>query len=172
MTANPSFQRTCLRQAAELKRWATTNDEPLAPLHTTSISTRPTRDITNRALTLNQNAATALIECIAGCTVELNALETGALLNPLHPGFRLRCVLVGDDPGPTDPVIFTYPRSMTFRNIVNMLNVNQVFTEILGADLLNEDVNGLDEIRAIFTLTDLSNGQSVIRRSPRVQIAL
>jgi len=128
-------------------------------------------NIVNRALTLNRIVANQTVECIAGCRVELDAFEIAGLTIPGNPGFRLRCVLEGVDVGP-DAVIYTYPRSRTFTSPQDLLNVDHVFTEVVSQDILNEDVNDSDEIRAVFTLVNLSTGQSRIRRSPRVDIVL
>ena len=125
--------------------------------------------ILNRQLTLTEDAAKSTVECRARCTVELNALETAALANPFHPGFRLRCVLQAVDPGVTT-TIFTYPRSIRIQGIGGVLNLTPQFVETIGADLLNEDANGNDEIRARFTLVDLSNSASVIGNSQAVTI--
>ncbi len=127
--------------------------------------------IKNRNLTINQKVANDTAICIAACTVEFNPLEIGALANPFHPGFRLTCVLEAADPGP-DPVIFTYPRTKTFRGLLEVFQFDQVFEEELSLDLLNEDVSGFDEIRARFTLVDRSNGRSVTRSSPIVSLSL
>lgn len=124
--------------------------------------------ILNRKLTLVENPAIASVKCSAGCLVELNALETASLLNPFHPGFRLSCVLLGIDPGP-DTTLFNYG-DRNFNNIVQILGLNQAFDITLPKVVLNEDVNGLDEIRAEFTLIDRSNNQSVVRRSNVVQV--
>jgi hypothetical protein len=99
--------------------------------------------------------------------VELNALETASLLNPLHPGFRLSCVLVGVDVGP-DTTLFNYGDRF-FHNIVQIAGLNQAYEVELSRVVLNEDVSGLDEIAAEFTLSDRSNNQRVIRRSNVVQ---
>ena len=123
--------------------------------------------ILNRKLTLVEDPATGIVNCLAGCTVELNALETASLLNPFHPGFRLSCVLLGIDPGP-DTTLFHF-EDRIFNNIVQIAGLNQVFEKNLGKVVLNEDVSGPDEIRAQFTLSDRSNGQSVVRRSNVVQ---
>jgi len=127
--------------------------------------------IVKRKLTLVQNTAAHTVKCTAGCQVELNPLEAASLLNPLHPGFRLRCVLIGIDPG-TDPVIFTYAKSKNFKSITDLAGLNQVFEDDLSTDILNEDPNGTDEIRARFTLIDLSNGQSVTKTTNLVEMAL
>ena len=125
--------------------------------------------ILNRNLTLVVDTATDTVNCVAGCTVELNAFETASLLVPGTPGFRLRCVLLGCDQSPNpDDTIFTYPRTKNFTNITEILNVNQVFEADVSPDVLNEDTNGADEIRAQFTLINRSNGQSVVKRSNRV----
>jgi hypothetical protein len=126
-------------------------------------------NITKRKLTLNVDTATEIVQCVAGCHIDLNALETGALLNPLHPGFRLRCVLLGRDPGP-DEVIFTYPVVKTMNLVENILGQNHVFTADVSVSILDEDTTGNDEICARFTLVDLSNGQSVVRISNRVDM--
>jgi hypothetical protein len=128
-------------------------------------------NIINRNLTINVDNARRIAECIAGCRIELNPFEIGALANPFHPGFTLRCVLLGIDPGP-DTVIFSYPRVKTFNNITDIISVDQVFTDVLSFNILNEDANGADEIRAQFTLVDNSNGQREIRRSNLVQLVL
>ena len=123
--------------------------------------------ILNRTLTLTDNPAKQTVLCLAGCTVELNALETASLLNPLHPGFRLSCVLVGVDVGP-DTTLFNYGDRF-FHNIVQIAGLNQAYEVELSRVVLNEDVNGVDEIAAEFTLSDRSNGQRVVRRSNVVQ---
>lgn len=128
-------------------------------------------NIVNRVLTLNQNVANQTVECIAGCRVELDALEIAGLAIPGNRGFRLRCVLEGVDVG-DDRVLYTFPRSMTFTSAADLLNADHVFTEVISQDILDEDVNDTDEIRAVFTLVNLSTGQSRIRRSPRVDIVL
>src|SRR6185436_8348917 len=110
--------------------------------------------ILNRVLTLTENPATGNVNCVAGCKVELNALETASLLNPFHPGFRLSCVLLGIDVGP-DTTLFNYGDRF-FHNIVQILGLNQVFEVNLSKVVLNEDVAGLDEIAAEFTLRDNS----------------
>jgi hypothetical protein len=129
-------------------------------------------NIINRKLTLNQDVSTRQIECIAGCKVTLNEFEAAALLNPWHGGFTLKCVLVGDDPGSPDPVIFTFPMVRRFRNILDILNADDLFKQTLSSEIINEDVNGTDEIRAVFTLVDESSGKSVVKRSNQVEIAL
>jgi hypothetical protein len=128
-------------------------------------------NIVNRVLTLNQNVANGTVECIAGCRVELNAFEIAGLAMPGNPGFTLRCVLVGEDPGP-DPVIFTYPFSRTFKDVLAILDADDIFRQDVSVDILDEDAGGVDEIRAMFTLVNNSNGQTVRRRSPKVTIAL
>lgn len=127
--------------------------------------------IKNRNLTINQNVAEDTATCIAACTIEFNPLELGALANPFHPGFRLTCVLEADDPG-TNSVIFTYPRVKTFRGLIEVFQLDQVFEAELSLDLLNEDVRGSDEIKARFTIVDRSNGRSVIRKSSKVVLSL
>lgn len=123
--------------------------------------------ILSRTLTLTDIPARQSVRCLAGCRVELNGLETASLLNPLHPGFRLSCVLLGIDPGP-DTTLLNYGDRF-FNNIAQILGLNQAFDIEVGKSLLDEDVSGLDEIRAEFTLSDRSNGQSVVRRSNVVQ---
>jgi hypothetical protein len=123
--------------------------------------------ITKRKLTLNVNAIADNATCVAGCHIDLNLAETAALLNPFHAGFRLSCVLLGCDPGP-DKVIFTYPVVKTMNLIENITGQNHVFTADVGISILDEDTTGADEIRARFTLLDLSNGQSVVKTSNRV----
>jgi hypothetical protein len=123
--------------------------------------------ILNRTLTITDIPERNAVRCLAGCTVELNALETASLLNPLHPGFRLSCVLVGIDVGP-DATLVNYGDRF-FNNIVQIAGLNQAFEIELGRAALNEDVSGVDEIRAEFTLSDRSNGQSVVRRSNIVE---
>jgi hypothetical protein len=129
-------------------------------------------DIVNRKLTLTPNTAQDTVECVATCTVELNALETAALGNLMHPGFRLRCVLQGMDGRrlTTATPIFTYPRSIRIQGPGGLLNLSCVFKETLSTDLLNEDTNGQDEIRANFTLQDRSNFASVTRHTGNVSI--
>jgi hypothetical protein len=123
--------------------------------------------ILNRKLTLVEDPATQNVNCVAGCTVELNALETASLLNPLHPGFRLSCVLVESDVGPDDTLFHFEDRF--FHNIVQITGLNQKFEVNLAKTVLNEDVSGPDEIRAQFTLVDRSNGRSVVKKSNQVQ---
>ncbi len=132
-----------------------------------------TVNITNRVLTLNQNVANGTVDCVAGCRVILTPFELAALAIPGNPGFTLRCVLIADDPGElSDEVLFTFPLSRTFNNPLNLINADNVFTSTVSIDLLNEDTNGADEIRARFTLINNSTGQRVIRRSRQVQIVL
>ncbi len=126
--------------------------------------------IVNRVLTLNPNVANGLVECIAGCRVELDAFEIAGLAIPGNPGFRLTCFLEAVDRGPDRP-LFTYPRSKTFFSALDLLNADQVFTEMLSEDRLDED-SGEDDIRAVFTLVNRSTGRSLIRRSPIVQILI
>ena len=126
-------------------------------------------NIINRNLTIVQNPANKTAKCTAGCTVTLDAFETASLLIPGFPGFRLSCVLLGIDPGPDD-TLFIYPRSKKFTNILDITGVNQVFEDDLSFSILNEDANGADEIRAEFTLINLSTGQSRVRRSNQVQM--
>lgn len=126
--------------------------------------------ITNRNLTLVQNTGTDTVNCLAGCRVELNAFEAASLLVPGTPGFRLRCVLVGNDPGPADSTVFTYPRTMRFTNIVDLLNVNQVFEDDVSDDMLDEDAPDVGEIQAEFTLINLSTGQRRVSRSNQVAV--
>lgn len=125
--------------------------------------------ITNKNLTLTEDTGTDTVNCVAGCRVELDPFETASLALPNTPGFRLRCVLLGIDVGPDDTV-FSYPRSKTFTRVVDILDVNQVFDADVSTDILNEDANGADEIRAEFTLINRSTGQSVVRRSNAVQM--
>jgi hypothetical protein len=119
--------------------------------------------ILNRSLTMVEDPATGNVNCLSGCKVELNALETASLANPFHPGFRLSCVLVGVDPGP-NATLFNYGDRF-FHGIEQIFGLNQVFEQSLSRVVLNEDISGVDEIRAEFTLSDRSNGQSVVRRS-------
>ena len=128
-------------------------------------------NIVNRVLTLNHNVANGTVECIAGCRVELSAFEIAALAIPGNPGFTLRCKLEGVDVGP-DTDLFTFPLSRTFNNILNLLDANDIFRSTVSEDILNEDVNGADEIRAVFTLVNNSTGQSVRKRSATHQIVL
>lgn len=128
-------------------------------------------EIKNRQLTINQQLAENNAECIARCTVELNALETLSLANPWHPGFRLSCVLEAEDPGP-NPVLYTYPRRKTFRGVIDVTQMEQMFEVVIDLDILNEDIGGPDEVRAKFTLEDRSNGRSVTRRSPVVNLSV
>jgi hypothetical protein len=123
--------------------------------------------ILNKTLTFVEDPATSNVRCLAGCRVELNGLETTSLLNPFHPGFRLSCVLVGIDPGP-DATLFNYGDRF-FHSIEQILGLDQVFEQSLSKVVLNEDVSGVDEVRAEFTLSDRSNGQSVVRRSNVVE---
>ena len=119
--------------------------------------------ILNRTLTITDIPAKKTVRCLAGCKVELNTLETASLLNPFHPGFRLSCVLLGIDIGPDD-TLFNYGDRF-FHNIAQIAGLNQAFDVELAKAVLDEDVSGVDEIRAEFTLSDRSNGQSVVRRS-------
>ena len=129
-------------------------------------------NITNRVLTLNQNVANGTVECIAGCRVELNAFEAASLAIPGNPGFTLRCVLEADDPGSSsDEVLFTYPLVIPI-NALALIGTDHVFRSTVSVDILDEDANGADEIRARFRLSNNSNGQKVTRRSPRVVIVL
>ena len=127
--------------------------------------------IVNRVLTLNQNVANGLVECIAGCRVDLDAFEIAGLAIPGNPGFTLRCVLEGVDRGP-DAVLFTFPRRRTFTTALDILNADHVFTEQVSEDILNEDTTGADEIRSVFTLVNNSTGRSVVRRNATVTIVL
>ena len=123
--------------------------------------------ILNRTLTITDIPAKQNVRCLAGCKVELNALETASLLNPFHPGFRLTCVLLGIDVGP-DPTLWNFGDRL-FHNITQIAGLNLAFEVEFGKVMLNEDVSGVDEIAAEFTLSDKSNGLSVVRRSPVVQ---
>jgi hypothetical protein len=128
-------------------------------------------DIVGKKLTLTENAGAHTVNCVAGCRVKLNAGETASLLAPGAKGFRLSCVLLGVDKAPNpDDTLFTYNKSKTFKNIVDILDVNQVFEADVGKSLLNEDTTGnkRDEIRARFTLINLTTGASRSERSPRV----
>jgi len=127
--------------------------------------------IVNRVLTLNRNVANGTVDCIAGCRVELNAFELLGLGVPGNPGFTLKCVLRAQDPGP-DAILFTFPFVRTFNNPLNILDADDIFTSTVSEEILNEDTNGADEIRARFTLVNNSNGQSLIKESPMVQIVL
>jgi hypothetical protein len=51
------------------------------------------------------------------------------------------------------------------------MQLEAVFTTEVSRDLLDEDANSSDEIRASFTLTDLSNGVSTRRRSGQAVLA-
>jgi hypothetical protein len=126
--------------------------------------------IVKRKLTINEDSATNLAECIAGCRVELNAFESASLAIPNAPGFTLSCRLRGGDPGP-DPLIFTYPRSKTFTNLLDLINTDHVFRETLSMELLDEDTtgDGIDEIKAVFTLVNNSTGASMNRNSNRIE---
>jgi hypothetical protein len=128
-------------------------------------------NIVNRVLTLNQNVANGTVECIAGCRVELNAFEIAGLGVPGNPGFTLRCVLEGVDVGP-DAVIFTFPLSRTFTTPLDILDADDIFRSTVSVDILDEDANGPDEIRAVFTLVNNSTGQRVVRRSATENIVL
>lgn len=128
-------------------------------------------NIVNRVLTLNQNVGNGTVECIAGCRVQLTAFEIAGLAIPGNPGFTLRCTLEGVDVGP-DSVLFTFPLSRTFNNPLNILDADDIFRSTVSTDILNEDVNGADEIRAVFTLVNNSTGQSVRRNSATHQIVL
>jgi hypothetical protein len=130
-------------------------------------------NIVNRALTLNQNVGNDVIECIAGCTVELTAFEVAGLAVPLNPGYTLSCVLEANDPGSdSDEVRFTFPLPVTFDNPLKILDSDDIFRATVGTQILNEDANGADEIRARFTLVNNSTGRRVIRRSASVTIVL
>ena len=124
-------------------------------------------NIANRNLTLVEDTATGMVNCIAGCRVDLNVGETASLAVPFNQGFRLRCHLIGDDPE-EDDLLFTYPKSKKFDNLLEILNVNQVFEADISSDMLNEDPNSIDEIQARFTLINLSTGESVVKRSNKV----
>jgi hypothetical protein len=52
---------------------------------------------------------------------------------------------------------------------VQIAGLNQAYEVELSRVVLNEDVTGLDEIAAEFTLSDRSNNHRVIRRSNVVQ---
>jgi hypothetical protein len=123
--------------------------------------------ILNRTLTLTDVPQRQMVHCLAGCRVELNALETASLLNPFHPGFRLQCVLLGIDVGP-DTSLWNFG-DRNFNDIAQIAGLNQTFEEEFSKVMLNEDVSGVDEIAVEFTLSDRSNGLSVIRRSNVVQ---
>lgn len=127
--------------------------------------------IVNRVLTLNPNVGNGTVECIAGCRVELNAFEIAGLALPGNPGFTLRCFLEGVDVGP-DPAIFTFPLSRTFSNPLNVLDADDIFRSTVSTDILDEDSNGADEIRAVFTLVNNSNGQRLRKRSGTHTISL
>jgi hypothetical protein len=60
----------------------------------------------------------------------------------------------------------------TFTNPLNILDADDIFTSTVSEEILNEDANGADEIRARFTLVNNSNGQSLTKESPMVQIVL
>jgi hypothetical protein len=128
-------------------------------------------DIEKRALTLNQNVANQTVDCIAGCHVKLEPGEIASLGVPGNPGFTLTCVLEGVDRGP-DTVLFTFPTSRTFLNLLDIGDVDEVFTGTVSSAILNEDGQEADEIRAVFTLVNNSTGISVIRRSANVQVVL
>jgi len=126
-------------------------------------------NIINRRLTLNEDPATNAVECIAACKVELDALEVASFA--LGNSFTLRCVIRANDPGQdSDEVLFAYPRTKTFTNPVDLLDVDQVFTATVGRDLLDEDPSGSDEVRARFRLTNNSTGRTRQRLSPIVQL--
>jgi hypothetical protein len=74
---------------------------------------------------------------------------------------------LGIDPGP-DATLWNFG-DRNFNNIAQIAGLNQAYQDTFAKAMLNEDVSGLDEIRAQFTLLDRSNGQSVIRRSNVVQ---
>lgn len=126
-------------------------------------------NLINRRLTLNQNIAADTVECVASCRVELTALEIASFA--LGNTFTLRCVIRANDPGQdSDEVLFTYPRTRTFGALVDLLDVDQIFTEVVSRDVLDEDVGGSDEMRARFRLTDNSTGRTRQRLSPIVQL--
>ena len=119
--------------------------------------------IKNRKLTIVDDPATGMASCAAACDVELNALETAALANPFHPGFKLRCRLEALDPD-ASATVFTYPEVKTL-NLVAAIIPTQIFNANLSTELLDEDVSTTDDIRASFTLIDKSNNVSVTKVS-------
>ena len=128
-------------------------------------------NIIRRKLTLNQNVGAGTVECVAGCRVSLDAMEIAGLAIPGNPGFTLSCILEGSDVGP-DPALFTYTPRKTFNNLVDAIKTDHVFTDIVNAAILNEDARGADEIRAVFTLVNEANGQSIRKRTAKIQILL
>lgn len=125
--------------------------------------------ITNMSLTVVEDPATGTANCVAGCSVGLNPLEIASLEVPVHPGFRLSCVILGIDQG-IDRTLFNYPRTVSFNDATDLLRLNQAFQATLSLAMLDEDPGAAaDELRAEFTITDLSNGQSVIERSNLIE---
>lgn len=102
---------------------------------------------------------------------KLNAFEILGLGVPGNLGFTLKCVLRAVDPGP-DAVIFTFPFVRTFNNPLDILDAEDIFTSNVSEEILDEDANRPDEIRARFTLMNNSNGQRVTRETAIVQIVL
>jgi len=125
--------------------------------------------IKNRKLTIIDNSSTGVASCAAACDVELNALETAALANPFHPGFKLFCRLEAVDPDGSGTV-FTYPDVKTL-NLLSPVIPTQTFNASISTELLDEDAGGTDEIRAAFTLIDKSNNASVTKKSDIIKRA-
>ncbi len=115
-------------------------------------------NITKKRLTLTEDPSTDTVECVAACHVDLTPTEIASFA--LGNSFTLRCAIRANDPGQdSDEVLFQYPRSKTFRALIDLLNVDQVFTAVVSRDLLDEDANGSDDVRARFRLKDNSTGR-------------
>jgi hypothetical protein len=117
-------------------------------------------DLTTRRLTLTEDPSTDTVECVATCRVVLTAPEIASFA--LGNSFTLRCAIRANDPGQgSDEILFQYPRSKTFSGLVDLLDVDQVFTVVVSRDLLDEDANAnnSDEMRARFRLRDNSTGR-------------
>jgi hypothetical protein len=125
--------------------------------------------IRNRVLTLTPNVANDTWECVAGCRVELTPFEIAGLAIPGNPGYTLRCFLEAVDVGPDTP-IFTFPKTRTFKSLVDILDADDLFKADVSSDILDEDSNGADEIRAVFVLRNNSTGNTVRQKSGTHQI--
>jgi hypothetical protein len=90
---------------------------------------------------------------------------------PGNRGFTLRCVLQAVDPGP-DTVVFTFRYPKYFQASADILAPDAVFQDVVSMAILNEDRNGPDEIRAVYTLVNNTNGTRVVRRGGTHTIAL
>jgi hypothetical protein len=126
-------------------------------------------NIVNKRLTLNPDLTRDEVECIAGCRVTLTPLEIASFA--LGNSFTLSCVLRAADPGTdSDEILFVYSPNRTFSTAVDLLDMEHVFRDKVSRGILDEDVNGSDEIRARFRLMDNSNGRRRTRTSARVQL--